>query len=125
MDIYETINSKNDEIAKKVYEHYKEIDPRYKNDTFKEKTIQDVKYNLSYLATAIKYKDPNIFADYIDWFKQLAEGYGLNFKMFKDSLKYMAEISPEFYSDDVAEFINKYVIDKKMLNRRKQKGVKR
>jgi methanogenic corrinoid protein MtbC1 len=109
MDTFESINIQSDELAKKVYEHYREIDSRYQNDVFKEKTIQDVKYNLSYLATAIKYKEPNIFADYIDWFKELAEGYGLNFEMFKDSLKYMAKISPEFYSDDVAELIDKYV----------------
>jgi rubrerythrin len=111
MDIFESINSKSDEVAKKVYEHYREIDPRYKNDIFKEKTIQDVKYNLSYIATAIKYKEPNIFADYIDWFKQLAEGYGLDFEMFKERLKYLVKISPKFYSDDVAELINKYVRD--------------
>ncbi|MFW6173224.1 MAG: cobalamin B12-binding domain-containing protein [Elusimicrobiota bacterium] len=111
MDIYETINNKKGEIALKIYEHYRETNPRYRNDTFKEKTIQDVKYNLSYLATAIKYKEPAIFADYIDWFKQLSEGYGLNFDMFKDSLRYMAEISTDFYSREVTELIKKYVVD--------------
>ncbi|MFO7881101.1 MAG: cobalamin-dependent protein [Kosmotogaceae bacterium] len=111
MDIYETINNKNKEVAIKIYEHYRELYPRYRNDVFREKTIQDVEYNLSYLATAIKYKEPNIFADYIDWFRQLAEGYGLNFDLFKDSLRYMAEISTEFYATDIAELIKKYVND--------------
>lgn len=111
MDVYETIKNKSSEVAHKIYEHYREIDPRYRNDTFKEKTIQDAKYNLSYLATAIKYKEPAIFADYIDWFKQLAEGYSLNFDMFKDSLRYMAEISTDFYPKDVVELIKKYIVD--------------
>ncbi len=111
MDIYETINNKNGEIALKIYEHYREIDPRYRNEDFREKTIRDVNYNLSYLSTAIKYEEPNIFADYIDWFRQLAEGYGLKFDMFEDSLRYLAEISTEFYSRDVADLIKKYIND--------------
>jgi methanogenic corrinoid protein MtbC1 len=56
------------------------------------KCVQDVKYNLAYLAQAITVASPSLFADYIAWVQALFGGLNIPVEDLATSLKISAEV---------------------------------
>ncbi|PZD97702.1 cobalamin-binding protein [Paenibacillus sambharensis] len=106
-DTGETILRRGDELAELVtgmqYSLQPDLNRRF-GDRGRIKTKQDTVYNLKYLAQSIQVQSPLLFANYIQWVKNLLAGYNVtaddlivNIHCIRDVLE--AELEPEPYAE--------------------------
>lgn len=72
------------------------------------KCVQDVKYNLSYLAQAVASDSPPLFATYIEWVKVLFNGLNIPTQELSESLEITSSILRERFAGN-AETIENFI----------------
>jgi len=109
----DVITKKTEELSQKVVERQYEKNPEYYPNFGEEekiKSIQDVKYHLSFLTESLKLDDEQIFTDYVAWVKLLFREQKLPDSLMIQTLESMKEVlisrfSSE-YNDQVQDFID-------------------
>ena len=97
------IESQKDELADLIVAEQWVRNPQFKDrygDAGRAKCVQDVKYNLSYLAQAITSDSPPLFATYIDWVKTLFQGLKIPTHELSESLEITGHILQQRFPND-------------------------
>lgn len=66
----------------------------------RDRCVQDVTYNLSYLSSAISADSPALFASYVDWVKALFEGLRIPTGELAESLAITGELLKQRFPED-------------------------
>jgi len=74
-----------------------------------EKTMEDMKYHLQFLESAIFASSPILFWDYLLWLKELLENLNVPFRDFRMSVVYLAEILKSKFPNEYNEGIGKII----------------
>lgn len=96
------IESQKDELANLIVDEQWERNPQFKVRYGKvghAKCVQDVKYNLAYLAQAIASNSPPLFAAYIDWVQVLFEGLKIPTQELAESLEITGDLLQQRFPD--------------------------
>lgn len=95
-------------IVDRQYELHPQLQARY-GTAGKAKCVQDTEYHLSYLATALTYSSPNLFADYIRWAKGVMVAYGVDLADVEVNLACMRDMLHSRLGEEEKSQIDAYV----------------
>lgn len=95
-------------IVDKQWALYPDLNARY-GAAGHAKCVQDVKYNLTYLAEAIAAASPELFANYIGWVKVLFAGLRIPAEDLARNLELMGEILAQRLPADMNTVAQEYV----------------
>jgi MerR family transcriptional regulator, light-induced transcriptional regulator len=87
---------------------YPELTARY-GEVGRAKCLQDVQYNLTYLAQAIAVASPALFADYIAWVKVLFAGLKIPTEDLVHSLELMSGVLQQHFSAEEGAIAAAYI----------------
>src|SRR5437868_12602274 len=73
------------------------------------KCVQDTDYHLAYLAAAVTYSSPALFADYIGWAKAVLAAFGVGPEDVERNLACLRDVLREKLPGGAAEVIAPYV----------------
>lgn len=115
-NMLQTIKNEKNTIAGEVLalqlERMPEMGKRY-SEYQMEKTLEDLKYHLQFLESALFASSPILFANYLLWLKELLENLGVPLMDLKMSVVYLGEILksrfPEGYEKGIDEIIQEGV----------------
>ena len=81
-------------VVGRQYQLQPELRDRYGEDG-REKCIQDSEYHLSYLAAAVRFSSPSLFAEYFAWVKPVMVAYGVNLEDVNCNLECLHDVLQE------------------------------
>lgn len=81
-------------IVDRQYERQPHLRERY-GEAGRGKCVQDTEYHLSYLAAALTYWSPTLFAEYLRWAKGVMVAYGVDIADVEMNLECMREVLRE------------------------------
>lgn len=108
----QAIEAQRDELATIIVDEQWRLEPelnvRY-DETGRAKCVQDVNYNLTYLAEAIACEGQSLFGDYVDWVHILFEGLGIPARDLADSLRITADVLHQRFPGEMGAIADPYI----------------
>lgn len=108
----QAIEAQRDELAKVIVDKQWELDPelnvRY-GEIGHAKCVQDVRYNLAYLAQAIASDSLPLFTNYVEWVKVLFQGLKIPTQELATSLEITGEILQQQFPDELGATTSQYI----------------
>jgi signal transduction histidine kinase len=92
-------------LAEAVVARQYQLDPELPNrygDRGRQKCIQDTEYHLAYLASAVTFASPILFAHYMAWAKPTMAAYGVELKHIEDNLICLRDVLQEQVPTELA-----------------------
>lgn len=112
-DITELIKSRQDQLAEEIMERFSETFPqasgRYVDPYMREQSMQNLRYQLSYLVEAINAEQPLLYADYIRWLKVTLTRFGVPAPAIAANLKLTSDVLRENLNPDTAPILRTYI----------------
>jgi methanogenic corrinoid protein MtbC1 len=88
-------------LEPKIWEQY--------GDTGREKSLRDMGYHLSYLATSVGAADPSLFVEYVAWLKVLFSGLGFPGDVLTTTLQCTRDALQETLIEEMAAVTTQYL----------------
>ncbi len=106
------IETQKDELAQRIVAEQWARNPAFKDrygETGHAKCVQDVKYNLSYLAQALTSDSPPLFVTYLEWVQALFKGLNIPTHELSESLEITGSIMQERFTGEAARRIEIFI----------------
>ncbi|GGG22872.1 cobalamin-dependent protein [Paenibacillus abyssi] len=111
-DVGNALLSRIDEMTERVTEIQYQLQPDL-HERFGprglEKTKQDTRYNLRYLAQSVQIQSPLLFASYMTWLKVLLAGYRVTTKDLQVNLECIIQVMQERLPTEIFEMVKPYM----------------
>lgn len=95
-------------VVSRQYQLQPELRSRYGEDG-REKCIQDTEYHLSYLAVAVQFASPSLFAEYFAWVKPVMVAYGVNLEDVDRNLVCLRDVLQKRLSSEGWQVTSPYI----------------
>lgn len=95
LDAAQVLNANREAIACRVMERHYELDPAYARSLSSDqraKCLQDVRYHLTYLASALATGSPGVFVSYTAWARDLLEPLGVRMADVERNMRILWEV---------------------------------
>lgn len=92
-------------VTKRLYDEYPELIERH-GERGRQKTLQDMHYNIEHLIPAVELEDPPMFVKYVEWLDSMLRSRGVLTKYTKRCLELVAEESRERFDADEVKAID-------------------
>jgi len=112
-DIAQLIQTRRDQLAEEVmvrfFEKFPQAGKRYIDPVMREKSVQDVRYHLSYLAEAVNSSQPLLYADYMRWLKVTLTRLGLPAADIAASLRLTGDVLRDNLPPEAEPVLHTYI----------------
>ncbi len=95
-------------VVSRQYERQPELRDRY-GERGQAKCVQDTEYHLAYLAAAVTYSSPALFADYVAWAKAVLAAFGVGPDDVERNLDCLRDVLRERLPGELREAVTPYL----------------